>query len=62
MAGSKRGVADLPRVKAAVRSVRYEELRSIAAEALALASAKAVRNLLRTRLDTLLPDYLLVDR
>jgi len=53
---------DLPRVKAAVRSVRYDELKEIATEALAQSNAGAVRELLRTRVDAMLPDYLLVER
>ncbi len=53
---------DLPRVKAAVRSVRFEELKLVAQEALALPTAEAVRGLLRTRIDAMLPDFLLVER
>ena len=52
---------DLPRVKAAVRSVRYDELRRIAQEALALPSAEAVKGLMCERVDPMLPDNLLVD-
>ncbi len=53
---------DLPRVKAALRGVRVEEAREIAAEALTLPSAKEVKRLLRERIDPLLPSYLLAKR
>jgi phosphotransferase system enzyme I (PtsI) len=53
---------DLPRVKAAIRSVRFEDVRSIAQTALTLPSAKAVRELLCARVDDMLPDFLLVER
>jgi phosphoenolpyruvate-protein kinase (PTS system EI component) len=48
---------DLPRVKAAIRSVPVSRARDVADRALALDSAEAVRELLRTELDPLLPDY-----
>jgi phosphotransferase system enzyme I (PtsI) len=53
---------DLPRVKAAIRSVRYEDARAIARTALTLSSATAVRELLAARIDGMLPDFLLVER
>jgi len=53
---------DLPRVKAAIRSVRHDTAREIAREALALSSAAAVKELLRTRLETLLPSFLIAKR
>jgi len=53
---------DLPRVKAAIRSVRYDSARQIAREALALSSAAAVKNLLRERIETLLPSFLIAKR
>jgi phosphoenolpyruvate-protein kinase (PTS system EI component) len=56
------GCFDIPRVKAAVRSVRFADAREIARAALALPSAEAVRTLLRDRLDALLPDFLLAER
>jgi len=53
---------DLPRVKVAIRSVRLEEAKEIAAEALRQPSAKAVKRLLRDRIDPLLPSFLLAKR
>jgi len=53
---------DLPRVKAALRSVRYEEAREVAARSLELASAGAVKELLRQRLEVLLPSFLVAKR
>ena len=47
---------DLPRVKAAVRSVSLVDARRLAEEALALPSAAAVKELLRARLDGRLPE------
>jgi phosphoenolpyruvate-protein kinase (PTS system EI component) len=52
---------DLPRVKGALRAVRFEAAQELARKALELASADAVRALLRTRLDALLPRYLFAD-
>ncbi len=49
---------DLPRVKAAIRCVRYSDARALAREALARSSAAAVRELVRTGVNPLLPDYL----
>jgi phosphotransferase system enzyme I (PtsI) len=46
---------DLPRVKAALRSVRADAAAALAEEALALPSAAAVKELLSARLDHLLP-------
>ncbi|MBI1798517.1 MAG: phosphoenolpyruvate--protein phosphotransferase [Candidatus Eisenbacteria bacterium] len=45
---------DLPRVKSAIRRVRFDDARAMAAEALALSSADAVKALLRSRLDRVL--------
>ena len=53
---------DLPRVKAAIRSVPATRAREIAEQALASDSADAVRALLRAELDPLFPDYLTRDR
>lgn len=53
---------DLPRVKAAVRSVRWDNAREVAAEALVQPSAAAVKRLLRDRLETLLPSFLVAKR
>ena len=53
---------DLPRVKAAIRSVRYDSVREIADEALAAASAAPVRALVRHRIDAMLPSYLAIER
>jgi phosphotransferase system enzyme I (PtsI) len=52
---------DLPRVKAAIRSVPASRAREIAEQALALDGAAAVRALLHAELDPLLPDYLVGD-
>ena len=49
---------DLPRVKAAIRSVRADAVAALAAEALACPSAARVRALVRARVDALLPSYL----
>jgi phosphotransferase system enzyme I (PtsI) len=46
---------DLPRVKAAIRGVRYDHARALAEQAVALSSARAVKELLQERLDPLLP-------
>lgn len=53
---------DLPRVKAAIRSVRLEDARSLAEAALRCSTAEAVKALLRERLDTLLPSFLVAKR
>jgi len=52
---------DLPRVKAAIRSVPALRARELAEQALARESAEAVRALLHAELDPLLPDYLTGD-
>src|SRR6185503_16161885 len=52
---------DLPRVKAAIRSVPALRAREVAEQALARDSAQAVRALLHAELDPLLPDYLTGD-
>jgi phosphotransferase system enzyme I (PtsI) len=49
---------DLPRVKAAIRSVRQEVAAEIAREALAQSCARGVRELLRQRAESLLPSFL----
>jgi hypothetical protein len=53
---------DLPRVKAAVRSIRFDAVRAVANQALACASAAPVRALVRERIDALMPSYLALDR
>ena len=53
---------DLPRVKAAVRSIRADAVRAVAEQALASASAAPVRALVRERIDALMPSYLSLDR
>ena len=53
---------DLPRVKAAIRSLRFEVAREIAREAVRLPSAAAVKELLRARIETLLPSFLVAKR
>jgi phosphotransferase system enzyme I (PtsI) len=52
---------DLPRVKAAIRSVPATRARELAEQALACDSADEVRRLLHGALDPLLPDYLAWD-
>ena len=52
---------DLPRVKAAIRSVPATRAREIAEQALVCESAAQVRALLHAELDPLLPDYLAGD-
>jgi len=53
---------DLPRVKAAIRSIRADAAQAVAEEALACPSAAPVRALVRERLDALMPSYLALDR
>jgi len=53
---------DLPRVKLAIRSVRYDAAREIAEQALACPAAAQVRRLVRQRVETLLPSVLVHDR
>jgi phosphotransferase system enzyme I (PtsI) len=53
---------DLPRVKAAIRSVRADTAEALAKEALACSTAAAVKELLRTRIDTMLPSFLVAKR
>ncbi len=53
---------DLPRVKAAIRSVRYDAAKALADEALTFSSSVLVRALVRDRIDTLLPSYLAYER
>ena len=53
---------DLPRVKAAIRSIRADQVRTVADLALACPSAAPVRALVRERLDALMPSYLALDR
>ncbi len=52
---------DLPRVKAAIRSVPAVRAREVAVQALTCESAAAVRALLHAEFDPLLPDYLAGD-
>ena len=52
---------DLPRVKAAIRSVRADDARAVADAAVACTSAAPVRELVRERIDTLMPSYLALD-
>ncbi len=53
---------DLPRVKAAIRSIRYDAAREVAEAALACPSAAPVRALVRERFDALMPSYLAFER
>lgn len=53
---------DLPRVKAAIRSVRREVAADIARDALAQSCARAVKDLLRDRAESLLPSFLVARR
>jgi phosphotransferase system enzyme I (PtsI) len=53
---------DLPRVKAAIRSVRYDAVRAVAEAAVACESAARVRELVREGIDSLMPSYLAVDQ
>jgi phosphotransferase system enzyme I (PtsI) len=53
---------DLPRVKAAVRSVKREAAAALACEALGLSSSHAVKNLLHEAVETMLPSFLLAKR
>uniref|UniRef100_A0A832MLR2 Phosphoenolpyruvate-protein phosphotransferase n=1 Tax=Eiseniibacteriota bacterium TaxID=2212470 RepID=A0A832MLR2_UNCEI len=53
---------DLPRVKAAIRSLRASEARAVAAEALLQPTAAAVKELLRARLESMLPSFLVAKR
>ena len=55
-------IYDVPRVKAAVRSVRADAVRAVAEQALQCASAAPVRALVRERIDALMPSYLSLDR
>jgi len=49
-------------VKAAIRSVRADAATAVAQAALACASAAPVRELVRSRIDALMPSYLALDR
>jgi phosphotransferase system enzyme I (PtsI) len=53
---------DLPRVKAAIRSVRREAAAEIARDALRQSCARAVKELLHDRAESLLPSFLVVRR
>jgi phosphotransferase system enzyme I (PtsI) len=53
---------DLPRVKAAIRSIRYEDVRRIAEEVLRQPSAQRVKAVLGEHLDPALPGFLLAQR
>jgi phosphoenolpyruvate-protein phosphotransferase (PTS system enzyme I) len=56
------GVYDVPRVKAAIRSVNHAALSGLATEALRCETADAVRALMRREVDRLLPSFLVQDR
>ena len=53
---------DVPRVKAAIRSVRLDAVRPLAEEALDCTSAGPVRELMRRGIEPMLPSFLLADR
>ncbi|HEY2955932.1 MAG TPA: phosphoenolpyruvate--protein phosphotransferase [Candidatus Eisenbacteria bacterium] len=53
---------DLPRVKAALRSVRHDEAQEVAMRALELSSAGAVKELVHQRLEARLPSFLVTKR
>lgn len=53
---------ELPRVKAALRSVRIDVARSLAREALLQSSAGGVKELLRERIESMLPSFLVAKR
>lgn len=53
---------DVPRIKAAIRSVRHEAAQALASEALACHTAAAVRRLVRDRVNALLPSFLAPER
>jgi len=53
---------DLPRVKAAVRSIRLDAAQAVAEAAVACASAAPVKALVRERIDAMMPSYLARDR
>src|SRR4030095_12478434 len=53
---------DLPRVTAALRSVRHDEPADVALRSLELSSAGAVKELVRQRLEMRLPSFLLAKR
>ncbi|OGF08771.1 MAG: phosphoenolpyruvate--protein phosphotransferase [Candidatus Eisenbacteria bacterium RBG_16_71_46] len=53
---------DLPRVKAAIRSVRYDQAREAALAALEETSAAGVKALMRDRLESHLPSFLVAKR
>jgi phosphoenolpyruvate-protein kinase (PTS system EI component) len=53
---------DLPRVKAAIRSIHYDRACELAKQALAQSSADGVRDLLRIGVEPLFPEYLQILR
>ncbi len=53
---------DLPRVKAAIRSIRHDQAKTVARAALECSSAAAVKALMREHVDTRLPSFLAVKR
>jgi phosphotransferase system enzyme I (PtsI) len=53
---------DVPRVKAAIRSVPWERARSVADEVMRQSSVREVKAVLRRQLDPLLPPYLVSPR
>jgi phosphotransferase system enzyme I (PtsI) len=52
---------DVPRVKAAIRSVRSEAARLLAEEALKAETAGPVKSIVRQRIDSMLPSYLALE-
>lgn len=53
---------DVPRVKAAIRSVRREDARAIAHEVLRQSNAHGVKQVLRSTVDSVLPSFLVAKR
>jgi phosphoenolpyruvate-protein phosphotransferase (PTS system enzyme I) len=53
---------DLPRVKAAIRSTRFDQVLAVAKAALECPSAAAVKSLMREHVDTRLPSFLAAKR
>ena len=53
---------DLPRVKAAIRSVDYVQMKALAQQVLQQPTANAVRRLLHAKLEAALPDHLMSKR
>jgi phosphotransferase system enzyme I (PtsI) len=55
-------VYDVPRVKAAIRSVHVSRLRELATEALAAPTAEPVRRMMRREIEPMLPGFLVPER